>query len=98
MTTFAHVVKGPRGMLAARSAPEIIAGNQDRAPRISGIVETLPGRRGIASNAPAQPSARDALQPFRGDNHVGVDILCTERIGAAFDSLDRFHQRSSSAP
>ncbi len=43
----------------------------------------------------AQPFARDRLEPMRGDDDVGVDILAAERIGLALDLGELFHQSAA---
>jgi hypothetical protein len=65
-------------------------------PQRSGSSKTLPGSLRTASNAPlAKAVAADGLEPVRGNDDVGIDVLAPERNGAAFDLLDRLHQSVS---
>src|SRR3546814_10569855 len=79
-------------MLAARPAAEIVARDQDRRALEIGAVEQIVGIGAQTLERPAPHAlARRRLQPMRGDDHVGVDILEPERNRAAFDLVQRGH-------
>src|SRR3546814_18213551 len=79
-------------MLAARPAAESVARDQDRRALEIGAVEQIVGIGAQTLERPAPHAlARRRLQPMRGDDHVGVDILEPERNRAAFDLVQRGH-------
>ena len=92
-----EVGQRPGGMLPARTTAEIIAGDQDIRTGIFGIVEYIAflGADRFES-ALAQAFPRYGLQPYGGDNDVGIDIFLPEGDGATFNASDGFHLYSSS--
>jgi hypothetical protein len=82
------------GAFAAGAAAEIVARDQDRRPGIGGIVEDVARLRAYRlERAAAQPRTLDRLQPVRGDDDVGIDVLGSPRIGRARNLADRLHRR-----
>src|SRR3546814_18766464 len=85
----AKVAERPGGMLAARPTAEIVARDQDRRALILGPVEQIVRVGAQALERPAYHAfARRGLQPVRGNDDVGIDILqqtgrgsCRERVG-----------------
>ena len=70
----------------------------EKADRIFRIVEHIAGVCAHRfERALAKALARDRLEPVGGDDDVGVDVLATERNGAAANLPDRFHQSVSGA-
>src|SRR3546814_18174979 len=79
-------------MFAARPATEIVARDQNRRALEIGTVEQIVGIGAQAfERAAPHALARRRLQPVRGDDHVGIDILEPERNRAAFDLVERGH-------
>src|SRR3546814_13148337 len=83
-------------MFATGPAPEIVAGDQDRCVLEIGAVEQIIGIGAQRlERALAHPLARRGLQPVRGNDDVGVDILEPERDRATFDFFQRGHAINS---
>src|SRR3546814_6910669 len=83
-------------MFAARPATEIVARDQNRRALEIGTVEQIVGIGAQAfERAAPHALARRRLQPVRGDDHVGIDILEPERNRAAFDLVERGHAINS---
>src|SRR3546814_20599155 len=79
-------------MLAARPTAEIVARDQDRRALILGPVEQIVRVGAQALERPASHAfARRGLQPVRGNDDVGIDILQPQRNRAALDFFQRGH-------
>src|SRR5690606_2605317 len=90
------VEQSPGSMLPARSAAEVVAGYNDRCAREVGFVEDIV--RILAERlerAAPEAFACHRLEPARGNDQVGVDILQAERDRPALDLADGLHQSVS---
>ena len=89
----AEVEQRPGGVLAARSAAEVVAGDEDRRAGEAGVVERVAGfGADRLERALAQSFAGDRLEPARRDDDVGIDVLAPERNRPAFDVGQRLHR------
>ncbi|MCY1173407.1 hypothetical protein D9M73_135650 [compost metagenome] len=88
----AHIGKRPGGMFATGATAEIVARDQDLGSGIARIVEDIACLRTHRfKRALAKALSRNGLQPMRGDNDVGIDILLPPRIGRAGHARYRLH-------
>src|SRR3984885_15446826 len=98
----AEIEQRPWRMLAARTAAEIVAGNQHLGVAIGGLVEdeigvlaavvvvTLLREQSLAKAGPL-----DGLQILLGNYHVGIDIDDLQRCRNALQRGELFHRSTS---
>src|SRR6185437_2841825 len=94
----AVIAERPRGVLAARSAGEVLAGNENLRALVAGIVENevgvLVARRGatpVEEEEFAVAGALDALEELLGNDLVGIDVGAVEGGGQCCEGLEGFH-------
>src|SRR5580658_1782811 len=96
--TEAVVRERPCGMLAARSAAEVPAGNENPRAVITRVIQhEVSDWRAVGRLPPvkeekiAVAGALDALQKLLGNDLVGVDVGAIERRGQRGECLEGFH-------
>src|SRR6185437_5785959 len=100
--TDAKIQQRPRRMLPARSATEILSGDQDFGVSIGRLVQDEIGPllavvvvTAFEEQGLAEAGTLDRLQELLGNDHVGVDIGHSERHGNAGQFLELLHRVSS---